>query len=205
MRCGQDIRGAALLLAATLAISGGMAALVTRLGTTDLENYETAFVSLDRGTAMQTVQVLGHPVYTLALGLGVRLPLHGSLGASPAALITPHVSEPFSYWLLLTLAMAAAVLVVRHALAPMCGRIVAWLAAVLLFWSVPMVNYTITDDWPDCAVTFCAIVACAFAPHALLALWTSRCSSRGRFVAGLSVAGLGFLVARWCSRPAWRC
>ena len=190
MRLGRDIRGAALLLTATLAVSGGMAALVTRLGTTDLENYETAFVSLDRGTAMPTIQVLGHPVYTLAIGLGVRLPLHGSLGASPAALVAPYVSEPFSYWLLMTLAMAAAVLVVRHALAPMCGRVVAWLAAVLLFWSVPLVNYTITDDWPETAVTYCAVVACAFAPHALLAVWSSRRSWRGRIVAGLSVAGL---------------
>jgi hypothetical protein len=192
VRHGQEIRCAARRLTSTLAFGGSIAAMVTLHGNLDLENYETAFVSLDRGTAMQTVQVLGHPVYTLALGLGVRLPLHGSLGASPASMAAPYLPEPLTYWLLLTLAVASAVLVVRHALEPMCGRLVSWLAMFLLFWSVPVVNYTITADWPETAVTYCAVVACAFAPHALLALWDSRRSLSSRLVASLSLTGVAW-------------
>src|SRR3989338_5873691 len=130
----------------TIAFGGAIAALLILAGTRDLEGYDHSFFSLDRGTAVEAVEVLGHPVYTLALGLGVRLPLHGSLGASPAAAIAPVVPAPLTYWLLMTCAMATALLVVRHALEPLCGRIVSWLATVLLFCSPPIVNYAIYDD-----------------------------------------------------------
>jgi hypothetical protein len=97
------------------------------------------------------------------------LPLHASLGASPGAAAAPYLPPPLTYWLILTLAIATAVLVVRHALEPLCGQVVTWLALVLLFWSVPIVNYTIYDDWLETAVTYCAFIACVFAPHAWLA------------------------------------
>ncbi len=157
-------------LGLALAFGGFIAGLLTWIGTRDLENYETAFFSLDRGTAVESVRVLGHPVYTLAVGFGVRLPLHASLGASPAAAIAPYVPAPITYWLLLTLAIGAATLIVHHALEPLSGRVVPWIASVLLFWSVPMVSYTIYNDWPEAATTYCAVVAAVFAPQALLAL-----------------------------------
>lgn len=95
---------------------------------------------------------------------------------------------PVTYWLLLTLSIALAVLVVRQALEPLCGRIISWLALVVLFCSVPMVTYTIFDDWPETAVTYCAFVACVFAPHALVVLWHSGTPSAARRLAALSPA-----------------
>jgi hypothetical protein len=157
-------------LIAALAFGAALAISVILVGTGDVESYEHAVFSLDRGTSAQTVRVFGQPVYTLALGLGVRLPLHGSLGASPAALVAPHVPAPLTYALLLTFAIAPALLLLRHALESTCGRLVSWLASVLLFCSVPMVNYTIYDDWPETALTFCAYVVCVCAPHAMLAV-----------------------------------
>lgn len=186
----DQIRTAVGRLMSALAFGGSVAAAVILIGVRDLESYEHAFFSLDRGTAARTVEILGHPVYTLALGLGVRLPLHGSLGASPVAAVAPYLPVPLTYWCLLAFSISAAVMVVRQALEPVCGRLVSWLAMVLLFCSAPMVNYTIYDDWPETAVTYCAIVACVFAPHALLALRGSQLSANARRLAGLSLAGL---------------
>lgn len=174
-------------LATTVAFAGGLALLISLLGTRDQESYEHAFFSLNRGTAVQAVQVLGHPVYTLSVGFGVRLPLHGSLGASPAAAVAPFMPAPLTYWLLITFAIGTAVLIVRHALEPLCGRRLSWFAPVLLFCSAPMVNYTIYDDWPETAITYCAFVACVFAPHAILALGDSG-SATARRLGGLAVA-----------------
>jgi len=95
-------------LAPTLACSCVVAAIIIVIGIRDLESYEHAFFSLDRGTAMQAEHVLGHPVYTLSLGLGVRLPLHGSLGASPAAALGQYLPIPITYALLLIVAIASA-------------------------------------------------------------------------------------------------
>jgi len=175
----------------TLAFAGGIATLVLLVGVQDLESYDHAFFSLDRGTAADPVRFLGQPVFTLALGLGVRLPLHGSLGASPAAAVAPYLPAPLTYWLLITLSIGAAVAVVRHALEPLSGRVISWLAAALLFCSLPTVNYTIFDDWPETAVTYCAVVACVFAPHALLALRQPSASShrRTRHLGSLLMAG----------------
>lgn len=175
-------------LLTALAFGGSIAALVILVGTGDVESYEHAFFSLDRGTAVTFVHVLGQPVYTLSLGLGVRLPLHGSLSASPAALVAPYVPVPVTYALLLTFAIAAAVLLVQHALEPMCGRVLSWLASVLLFYSVPVVNYTIYGDWPETAVTYCAYVACVYAPHAALNLLQSAQSHTKRRLAAAAVA-----------------
>lgn len=177
-------------LLSTLAFSGGIAAVVLLVGTHDMESYEHAFFSLDRGTAVQAAHVVGHPVYTLAIGLGVRLPLHGSLGASPAAVLAPYLPPPLTYWLLLTLAIAPAVLVVRHALDPLCGAFVSRIALVLLFWSAPLVNYTIYDDWPETALTYCAVVACVFAPHALIEVLRGPWPSSVRRFGALSVAAV---------------
>ena len=174
----------------TLAFGGGIAAIMIGFGTRDLESYEHAFFSLDRGTAVQAVEVLGHPVYTLAIGLGARLPLQSNLGASPVAALAPYMPAPLTYWALMAFSIGAAVMVARHALEPMCGRVVSWLAMVLLFCSVPMVNYTVTDDWPETAVTYCVFVGCVFAPHALLALRNSHVSSSVRRLAGLSLAAV---------------
>ncbi|OFW04165.1 MAG: hypothetical protein A3I61_09260 [Acidobacteria bacterium RIFCSPLOWO2_02_FULL_68_18] len=187
---GSDIRNAALRLASALAFGGGIAVLVIRVGTHDLEEYEHAVFSLDRGTAVEAVHVFGHPVYTLAVGLGARLPLHGSLGASPAALVAPFGPVPLAYGLMLAFSIAAAALIACHVLEPLCGRLFSWLALLFLFWSVPIVNYTITDDWPEAAVTYGAVVACVFAPHALLSMLASLPSTPTRRVAVLSVAGL---------------
>jgi len=156
-------------LAPALAFGCVIAALVILIGPSDLESYDTAFFSLDRGTAVQSEHVLGHPVYTLSLGLGLRLPLHGSLGASPAAALSPYVPMPITYGLLLVVAIASAVMVVQFALEPICGRVIAWLAIAHLFCSLPLVTYTIAADWPEIAGAYIAIVACVFAPHALLA------------------------------------
>lgn len=176
-------------IAPTLAFALGIAAIVILIGPSDLESYDTALFSLDRGTAVESVHVFGHPVYTLSLGLGVRLPLHGSLGASPAAAVSPYLPMPVSYGLLLVCAIASAVLIVRHALDPVCGRLVAWLAVVHLFCSLPIVSYTIAADWPEIVVAYVAIVGCVFAPHALLA--AREDPGRGaRRVVWLSVAGL---------------
>src|SRR3990172_4758645 len=153
---GSDIRNAALRLASALAFGGGIAVLVIRVGTHDLEEYEHAVFSLDRGTAVEAVHVFGHPVYTLAVGLGARLPLHGSLGASPAALVAPFGPVPLAYGLMLAFSIAAAALIACHVLEPLCGRLFSWLALLFLFWSVPIVNYTITDDWPEAALTYAA-------------------------------------------------
>lgn len=178
---------AARLLAAALAFGAGVATAVILLGTRDLESYEHVFFSLDRGTRAEVVRVFGQPVHTLALGFGVRLPLQGSVGASPAARLSPYLPAPVTYWLLLTLSIGAAVLVVRHALEPLCGGLASWLAIVLLFWSVPMVNYTVSDDWVETAVTYIASVACVFAPHGLLAVLDSRRSAAMRRIGGVSL------------------
>ena len=175
-----------------LAFSGSIAGAVVLFGVRDLEVYEHAFFSLPRGTAVDAVHVLGHPVYTLAMGLGVRLPLQCNFGSSPAAAFAPFLPAPVTYWLMLTFAIGSALLVVRHALEPLCGRLVTWVAAVLLFWSVPIVTYTIYNDWPEVAFTYCALVACVFAPHALLALLASRASARRAGVGVLAVAGVVF-------------
>jgi len=167
-----------------------VAAVVALLGAHDLEGYELSFFSLNRGTAVEATGVLGQPVYTLAVGYGVRLPLHGSLGASPAAVLAPHLPAPLTYWLVLALAIGAAALVTRQALEALCGRLISWLALVLLFCSVPIVNYTIHDDWPETAVTYCAFVGCVFAPKALLSLLDSTASSNRRRLGALSVAGI---------------
>ena len=160
------------------------------MGTSDLENYDHSFVSLDRGTGFDTLKVLGRPVFTLALGLGVRLPLHGGLQASPAALLAPYLPEPLTYWLLLTLAIGTAALLVRYALEPLCGRVISALATCLLFWSLPIVNYTIADDWPETALTYCAFVVCIFAPHALVEVRAGRADSKHRTIASVSILGL---------------
>jgi hypothetical protein len=182
------LRRAAWRLIAVLAFGGSLACIAIAVGTRDLESYETAFFSLNRGSAVETVSVLGQPVHTLSLGLGVRLPLHGNLGASPAAIVAPYLPEPVTYAILLSLAIAAAVLLVCHALEPVCGRVLAWLAAGLLFCSVPMVNYTIYDDWPETAVTYCVFVGAVFAPHAMLAVLHPARSRAAGAMAALSVA-----------------
>jgi hypothetical protein len=176
-------------LAPVLAFASCIAATVILIGPSDLESYDTAFFSLDRGTAVQSEHVLGHPVYTLSLGLGLRLPLHGSLGASPAAALAPYLPMPFAYGLLLVCAIASAVVVVRCALEPICGRLVSWFAIAHLFCSLPIVTYTIASDWPEIAVAYMAIVACVFAPHALLAARGAE-GPTARRVVWLSVAGL---------------
>jgi hypothetical protein len=130
----------------TVAFSGAVAAVPLVLGTSDLDAYEHAFFSLNRGTAVHAVHLLGHPVYTLAIGLGVRLPLLPNLGASLAAFVVPYVPAPLTYWLLVTCAVALAAFVVRCALEPHCGRLLSWTALLLLFVSAPVVNYTLTDD-----------------------------------------------------------
>jgi hypothetical protein len=172
----------------SFAFGGVVAGLLTWVGTRDLENYDYAVFSLDRGTAVEFVRVLGQPVYTLALGLGVRLPLHGNLAASPAAALAPFVALPATYWLLIAFSIGAAVLVMRHALEPVCGRLVSWVAVVPVFWSVPMMSYTIYNDWPETAVTYCAIAVCVFAPHAFLALLNDRSSPAARRLACPSLA-----------------
>ena len=105
-------------------------------------------------------------------------------------MVAPHVPEPVTYWLLLTLAFGAAAFIVRHALEPLCGRLLCWAAAILLFFSLPVVNYTITDDWPETAVTYAAIVACVFIPHALLTLSTAPLDAGARVRAAVSLVGL---------------
>lgn len=187
MKYGQGFVKAARRLTAALAAGGSIAAMVILLGTRDLESYEHVFFSLDRGTAVESEYVLGLPVYTLAVGLGVRLPLQGSLGASPVARLAPYLPDPLTYGLLLTFAIAAAVLLVRYALEPLCGRYMTWLAVVLLFCSLPTAAYTIYGDWPELAVTYCAFIGCVFAPHALLALLDAGSSATARHLAGLSV------------------
>ncbi|MBI4486817.1 MAG: hypothetical protein HY655_12470 [Acidobacteria bacterium] len=171
----------------TVAFSGLIAAVPLALGTSDLESYEQAWFSMDRGTAVQTVRILGHPVYTLAIGLGARLPLLPNLGASPAAFLAPYLPAPWTYWLLMTCAIAMAAFTVRHALEPLCGRIVSWLALVLLFCSAPMVNYTLTDDWIETAVAYCGFVACVFSPHAILSLCGTHRPSAGRHLHGTAI------------------
>lgn len=183
-------RAAAGGVASTLAFSAGLAAMIIVFGTRDLESYEHVFFSLDRGTALESVHVFGHPVYTLAVGLGVRLPLQASLGASPVAAVSPYLLAPVTYWLLLAVSIATAVLIVRHALEPLCGRLVSWAAVVLLFCSVPIVTYTVYNDWPEVVVTYCAFVGCVFAPHALLAMLDSQRPSHIRRLGSLSLAGL---------------
>ena len=170
-------------LISSLAAGGLIAALLTSVGTRDIEGYEHAFFSLARGTAVESVQILGHPVYTLAIGLGVRLPLHGNLGASPAAALAPFLPAPLTYWLLIAAAIGAAMVVVRCALEPLCGRAITWLANGALFCSAPMVSYTVYNDWPETAVTYCALVGCVFAPLALLSLLRVRPAITGRLAA----------------------
>jgi len=181
------MRAAAGRLIAALALGCAVAAGVVLVGTGDIEGYEHAMFSLDRGTAVEAVQVLGQPVYTLALGLGVRLPMYASLGASPAALVAPSLPLPLTYALLLAFTIAAALLLLHHVLVPTCGRLLSRLAAFVLFCSVPIVNYTIYDDWPETVVTYCAYVGCVCAPHAMLALLHSPRSRAERGIAVLSV------------------
>lgn len=188
--CRDRLRVAVRDVTSTLAFSAGLAAMLIVFGTRDLESYEHVFFSLDRGTALEAIHVFGHPVYTLAVGLGVRLPLQASLGASPVAAVAPYLLAPVTYWLLLAVSIAAAVLIVRHALEPLCGRLVSWAAVVLLFCSVPIVTYTVYNDWPEVVVTYCAFVGCVFAPHALLALLDAQRTSHVRRLGGLSLAGL---------------
>lgn len=64
------------------------------------------------------------------------------------------------------------------------------MAGLLLFWSVPIVTYTIYNDWPEVAFTYCALVACVFAPHALLALLASPASQRFAGMGALARTGV---------------
>jgi hypothetical protein len=175
----------------TFALAGGIATIVLLVGTQDLESYDHAFFSLDRGTRAESVRMFGQPMYTLALAFGVRLPLHGNLGASPAAALAPYLPAPATYWLLLGLAIAVAAVLVRGALRPLCGPAVTWFSLVLLFWSVPIANYAIFADWPETAVTYCAFVGCVFGPHAFLALGGSVwLGLRARLIVAAAVCGL---------------
>ena len=158
-----------------------VAAGLVNVGTHDFECYENAFVSLNRGTEMAAVTVAGQPVYTLALGLGTRLPLHGNLGASPAAALARVLPAPVTHWLLLALSMTPAALLVLRAIEPSAGRLVAWWTVTLLFASLPMVAYTVHNDWPETAVTYCALVGGVFAPHAWIATRETRFGRRRRF------------------------
>ena len=179
----------------SLAAGALVAALLTLAGTRDLESYEHAFFSLARGTGVESVQILGHPVYTLAIGLGVRIPLHGNLGASPAAALASVLPDPLTYWMLIALSMGAAMIVVRRALEPLCGGAIAWVANALLFCSVPMVSQTVYNDWPETAVTYCALVGGIFAPFAFLALVrVERTGGRRRAMLGLT-ALVGSFIA----------
>ena len=175
---------------ATLVFAGVIAAGTVFVGTRDLESYEHAFFSLDRGTSVTSVEVLGHPVYTQSVGLGVRLPLQSSFGASPVSAAARVLPAPVSYWLLITVSFACTLLVLRHALEPLCGRLVTWIAAVLVFCSVPMVTYAVYNDWPDVTFTYCAMMACVFAPQALLATLAAPRPVRARTIGALSVAAL---------------
>src|SRR5688572_4177684 len=179
-------------LTAALLFAGATAAVVVLLGTFDLESYEHVFVSLDRGTDIAAVRVQGHPVYTMALGVGVRLPLQGSVAGSPTVRSAAFVAGPLTYWLLLTLSITVAALITRHALEPLCDAVVSWLATFVLFWSVPIVNYAIYDDWIETTVTYCAVVACVFAPHALLALLDPRRPPAERRIGGAALAAALF-------------
>jgi hypothetical protein len=181
-------------LAPPLVFSGSIAAVVSLIGNRDLESYEHAFFSLNRGTAMDAVHVLGQPVYTLSVGLGARLPLHGSLGSSPAAAVAAYLPVPLTYWLVITFSMLAAVTLVRRVLEPVCGRLVTWCSAVLLFCSGPVVNYTIYDDWPETAMTYFAFVGCVFAPHALLEAFHEGRSIRDTRPALFSLAALVYAL-----------
>jgi hypothetical protein len=163
---GPDASRAHLRTIQAFAFSAIVATALVVVGTRDFETYESAFVSLDRGTALPAASVAGQPVYTLALGLGTRLPLHGNLGASPAAAVARVLPAPVTHWLLLALSMAAGALVVLRALEPVSGRLVAWWSVALLFVSLPMVAYTVHNDWSETAVTYCALVGGMFAPHA---------------------------------------
>jgi len=191
------VRGWALASIGTLAFSGVLAVIPVALGTSDLDAYEHAFFSLDRGTALHRIQVLGHPIYTLAIGLGARLPLLPNLGASLAAVVAPYSPTPLTYWLLITCAISLASFVVRHALEPLCGRIVTWLALIILFCSAPMVNYTLIDDWPHVAITYPAFVGCVFGPHAMLTAMRVSGSSATRYlrIAWLAAAVGGLIGA----------
>jgi len=186
----RPAQSGAATLRQCLILAGSLAALITLMGTADLENYDHSFVSLDRGTGFDTLNLLGRPVFTLALGLGVRLPLHGGLQASPAAVLAPYLSEPLTYWLLLTLAIGATAVLVRYALDPLCGRVISALATCLLFWSLPIVNYTIADDWPETALTYCAFLVCIFAPHALVEVRGDPNAAKHRTIASVSILGL---------------
>jgi hypothetical protein len=183
-------RGGLASLLSALALGAAVAAFVTLMGPNDLENYDDSFFSLDRGTNFETIKTLGNPAYTLALGLGVRLPLLGSLSASPAAALAPYLTDTWTYWLLLTLAIASAALLARYALEPLGGRLVFWMAAGLLFVSLPIVNYTITNDWLDDAVSYCSFLSCIFAPHALLAAANPSLGTRRRLLRSLGLLGL---------------
>ena len=206
MSSGQGTGGPdasrAHLSSQAFAFSAIVAAALVGVGTRNLETYESAFVSLDRGTAMPAASVAGQPVYTLALGLGTRLPLHGNLGASPAASVARLLPAPATHWLLLALSMAAAALVVLRALEPAGGRVVAWWSVALLFVSVPMVAYTVHNDWAETAVTYCALVGGMFAPHAWPGLREDAGGGRRR----LESAGLPVPQAfsRWLARDTGR-
>ena len=165
--CPDESAGARVKGVVPLVLAAGLATLFVWTGTHDLECYENAFYSLNRGTSATVVSSFGQPVYTLSLGLGTRLPLHGNLGASPAAALARVLPDPATHWLLLTLSMAAAALLVVYALQPLGGPLVAWGGILTLFWSQPMVAYTVFNDWPETAVTYCALVGGIFAPHAL--------------------------------------
>jgi hypothetical protein len=118
----------------------------------------------------------------------VRLPLFSNLVASPAGVVAPYLPAPLTYWVLMTCAITLAAFIVRCALEPHCGRLLSWLALMLLFWSASLVNYTLTDDWPHIAVTYPAFEACVFAPHAVLALFHTKEASPRRYLRGVWLA-----------------
>ena len=191
----MKIPESAVRLSGPIAFSALVGALPLVLGTSDFESYENAFFSLDRGSAHQPVRVFGQPVYTLAIGFGARLPLQASLGASPAAFLAPYLPAPLTYWLLMTCAVGVAALVARYALEPICGRLLSWLALVLLFSSVPWINYTYMEDLPHIAVTYCAFVGCVFAPHAMLTSFGAGRGSTKRHLRVLAlVSAMGGLI-----------
>lgn len=193
MRAAQSLlRGHDTLLSLTLAVL--VPATVWAIGVRDLESYQHAMFSLVADSPGR-VSLLGIPVYEAGVGLGARLPLHGNFTAHPLAPLLAQTDARFAYFTLFAVHLFVSTRLLTAAARRLGGTGVwAVLPAVLLSVSLPVVCYSVSNDWPETLTGLLGMAACVGGVLWLPA-WTLRGyptyrSAAAHALVGLSVPGL---------------